>query len=137
MIDPQLQATKWIKNVLAESKLKILKFMMPGFSQDMKGSIKNGLPVLVEDVELSLPPILDQILSKDISNEEGINMVKFGDEFINIDNQFNMFLATKIPNPNYLPEIFNKVNVINFTVTEFGLEEQILAMVVRNEREEV
>jgi hypothetical protein len=32
-----------------------------------------------------------------------------------------MFMVTKIPNPKFLPEIFNKVNVINFTVTETGL----------------
>jgi hypothetical protein len=47
MIDPQLQATRWLKNILAESKLKVLKFSFTGFSQDLKGAIKNGLPVLV------------------------------------------------------------------------------------------
>lgn len=48
-----------------------------------------------------------------------------------------MFLTTKIPNPNYLPEIFIKVNVINFTVTFEGLDEQLLADVVKKERRDV
>ena len=40
-------------------------------------------------------------------------------------------------NPNFLPEIFIRTNIINFTVTFNGLEEQLLAMVVKHEREEV
>lgn len=46
-------------------------------------------------------------------------------------------MVTKSSNPNFLPEIFIKVNIINFTVTFEGLQEQLLAMVVKNEREEV
>lgn len=42
-----------------------------------------------------------------------------------------------MPNPNYLPEIFIKVTVINFTVTFEGLEDQLLADVVKQERPEI
>lgn len=42
-------------------------------------------------------------------------------------------MTTKMPNPNYLPEIFIKVSIINFTVTFEGLEDQLLADVVKNE----
>lgn len=48
-----------------------------------------------------------------------------------------MFITTKIPNPKYLPEIFIKVTVINFTVTFEGLEDQLLADVVKQERPEI
>jgi dynein heavy chain, axonemal len=37
-------------------------------------------------------------------------------------------------NPHFLPELTIKVTVINFTVTPEGLEDQLLAEVVRNER---
>ena len=46
-------------------------------------------------------------------------------------------MTTKKPNPNYLPEIFIKVTVINFTATFEGLEDQLLADVVKNEKPEV
>lgn len=42
---------------------------------------------------------------------------------------------TKKPNPNYLAEIYIKVNVINFTATFEGLNDQLLAIVVQNEQE--
>jgi dynein heavy chain len=35
-------------------------------------------------------------------------------------------MTTSLNNPNYLPEIFIKTSVINFTVTFDGLNEQLL-----------
>ena len=46
-------------------------------------------------------------------------------------------MTTKMPNPNYTPEVCIKVTLINFTVTQEGLEEQMLADVVIKERPEV
>ena len=46
-------------------------------------------------------------------------------------------MTTKLPNPHYLPEITIKVTLINFTVTEAGLEEQLLIEVVKFERPEL
>lgn len=62
-------------------------------------------------------------------------MVKFGEDTINFDNKFKLFMFTKVANPNFLPEIFIRVNIINFTVTFEGLQEQLLANVVKHERE--
>ena len=62
-------------------------------------------------------------------------MIKFGDENIYYDSNFRIFMFTKVANPNFLPEIFIRVNIINFTVTFDGLKEQLLANVVKHERE--
>jgi len=40
-------------------------------------------------------------------------------------------------NPHYLPEVFIRVSVINFTVTAEGLQEQLLGDVVKKEMPEV
>jgi len=45
---------------------------------------------------------------------------------------FKLYLTTKLANPHYLPEIFIRTLVINFTVTFDGLDEQLLADVVSN-----
>lgn len=42
-----------------------------------------------------------------------------------------------MPNPHYLPEIFIKMTIINFTVTFMGLEDQLLGDVVVQEKPEV
>ena len=37
-------------------------------------------------------------------------------------------------NPHYTPEVSTKVNVINFSIKEQGLEEQCLGIVVQEEQ---
>lgn len=55
--------------------------------------------------------------------------------FVNFFPRF--YITTKMPNPHFLPEICIKVNVINFTVTSQGLEDQLLAGVVMKEQPEL
>ena len=43
-------------------------------------------------------------------------------------------MTTPLANPHYLPEVCIKVTLVNFTVTGPGLEEQLLAELVRKER---
>lgn len=44
---------------------------------------------------------------------------------------------TKLTNPHFRPEIAAQCTIINFIVTESGLEEQLLAMVVNVEKNEL
>ncbi len=39
-------------------------------------------------------------------------------------------MTTTLPNPNYSPETFVKVTIINFAITPEGLEDQMLAELV-------
>ena len=43
-------------------------------------------------------------------------------------------MQTKLANPHYKPEIAAQTTLVNFCVTEVGLEEQLLAQVVGHER---
>jgi dynein heavy chain len=42
---------------------------------------------------------------------------------IDYNKNFKLYMTTKMSNPHYLPETFIKVQMINFTVTKFGLIE--------------
>ena len=48
-----------------------------------------------------------------------------------------IYIFTKLGNAPFTPEIFIKLNVINFTVTPEGLDDQLLALVVGNELPEI
>ena len=50
------------------------------------------------------------------------------------NKDFRLILHTKLSNPHYPPEIQAETTLINFTVTESGLEDQLLALVVNKER---
>jgi dynein heavy chain len=47
---------------------------------------------------------------------------------------FKLYLQTKLINPHYKPETAAQCTIINFIVTESGLEDQFLAHVVRVEK---
>jgi dynein heavy chain len=63
--------------------------------------------------------------------------VRLGAEDVDIDNKFKLYLQTKLINPHYKPETAAQCTIINFIVTESGLEDQLLAMVVRVEKPEL
>ena len=81
-----------------------------------------------------MDPQIDSILNKSITSIGGRNLIRFGDSDIDYDYNFKLYMTTKLPNPNYLPEVFIKSSIINFTVTFDGLEDQLLADVVKNEQ---
>jgi dynein heavy chain len=57
-----------------------------------------------------------------------------GDKMLDLKPDFMLFLHTKLQNPHYPPEIQAECTLINFTVTEAGLEDQLLSIVVQKER---
>lgn len=81
--------------------------------------------------------MLDPILEKNIVIEAGVQTIYFNDQKIEWQEEFQLFLTTKIANPNYTPEIFGKTMIINFNVTMLGLRDQLLNEVVGYERPEL
>lgn len=60
--------------------------------------------------------------------------IKIGDKEVEYHEKFRLILHTKMANPHYKPEIQAQTTLINFTVTRDGLEDQLLAEVVKVER---
>ena len=134
-IDPQLQAKKWLKKSEESNGLKLMKFSDNQFQTNLKAALTLGYPVLIQDTEDILDPVLDTVLGKTIyKSNDGRVSIRFADQDVEFNDGFRLYLTTKMPNPDYLPDIFIKTNVINFTVTFDGLEEQLLADVVKHER---
>ncbi len=55
-------------------------------------------------------------------------------EQVSYDPRFRLYLQTKLSNPHYKPEVAAQTTLVNFCVTEKGLEDQLLALVVDCER---
>lgn len=60
--------------------------------------------------------------------------IKMGDKEVEYNQEFRLLLHTKLANPHYKPEMQAQTTLINFTVTRDGLEDQLLAEVVKAER---
>merc|ERR1719401_183408 len=78
--------------------------------------------------------VLSPIVSRNTIKRGNKRLVKLGDKEIPLKDAFKLFMQTKLSNPHYPPEIQAETTVINFTVTEDGLEDQLLFLVVGLER---
>eukprot|EP00741_Cyanophora_paradoxa_P016051 tig00000042_g15496.t1 len=134
MIDPQLQGIRWIREREEKNGLRILQQGQPKYVDAIEQCIQNGTPVLIENLGESIDAVLEPVLSRALIKRGRATVVRIGDREVEWDANFRLFLHTKLSNPHYRPEIAAQCTLINFTVTEQGLEEQLLAMVVNKER---
>ena len=136
-VDPQLQAVVWIKEKEKKFNLEILSFNQGDYIKRLEMAISFGRPVLFEAIDEEIDPMVDPILEKNIVVQAGVRMIKLGDSNIEYNDEFRMYMTTKIANPNYPPETFGKTMIINFCVTMLGLRDQLLNEVVGFERPEL
>jgi dynein heavy chain, axonemal len=134
-IDPQQQAVTWIKRTYSTGKALTVKTLTDSdFMKHLELAIQFGNAFLFENIDEELDPMLDPVLEKNIIKENGQNVIKLGDKVVEWDENFRLFFTTKLANPHYSPEIMGKTMIINYGVTMDGLANQLLNVVVANER---
>ncbi|KAJ3395883.1 Dynein heavy chain 1, axonemal [Lobulomyces angularis] len=134
LIDPQGQANKWIRNMEKDNQLDIIKLTDKDFLRTLENSIRFGKPVLLENIGEKLDPALEPILLRQTFKQGGSIVIKIGDSILPYHDDFKFYMTTKLPNPSYSPETAATVTLVNFTLAPSGLEDQLLAIVVANER---
>jgi dynein heavy chain len=133
-IDPQGQANKWVKNMEKSQGLTVCKMADRELSRNLESAVRFGKPVLIEGIGTDLDPSLDPILLRQKFKQAGTWMLKLGEVVVPYDDNFRLYMTTKLPNPHYTPEVSVKVLLVNFTLVPSGLQDQLLALVVMQER---
>nr|CAD7441486.1 unnamed protein product [Timema bartmani] len=153
MIDPQvrdpvsggLQGVKWIKQKYGEA-LKVIRLGQRGYLDVIEQSLSSGATVLLENIGENLDPVLDTLLGRNLIKKGNRTVLlslnfrtragrlRIGDKEVEYNSTFQLILQTKMANPHYKPEMQAQTTLINFTVTRDGLEDQLLAEVVKAER---
>ena len=134
MCDPQLQGIAWIKEREAKNNLQVVRMGAPKTADIMEKAIENGTSVLIENMGESIDAVLMPTVTRATYKKGRSLYVKMGDKDVEYHKNFKLFLHTKMSNPHYPPEIQAETTLINFTVTQDGLEDQLLALVVNKER---
>jgi len=134
IIDPQLQGIVWIKNRESENGLQVTRMGHSKMLNTFEVSLDQGKPVLIENMGEGIDAVIMPVVSRNTIKRGNKRLVKLGDKEITLSNNFKLFMQTKLSNPHYPPEIQAECTIINFTVTEDGLEDQLLFLVVKLER---
>eukprot|EP00644_Phytophthora_capsici_P000329 jgi/Phyca11/5088/fgenesh1_pm.PHYCAscaffold_4_\ len=134
MIDPQGQANKWIRNMEKDNQMTVIKLTDADYMRTLENSVQFGTPVLLENVGEELDPSLEPLLLKQTFKQGGVTCIRLGDSTVEYAESFRFYITTKYRNPHYLPEVSVKVTLLNFMITPHGLEDQLLGIVVAQER---
>merc|ERR1740130_2676799 len=137
MIDPQGQANKWIKKMERERSVVVVDPKTSDTLRTFEHCIGFGTPVLMEDIMLEVDPSLDSVLGKQLLKRGASYVIKVGDKEVDFNPNFKFYLTTKLANPHYPPEISTKTTIINFSVKQAGLEDQLLGIFIQIEKEEL
>jgi len=137
MIDPQNQANKFVKifgREEAEAGLDVFKMSDGNLLRNLELGVQFGKWVLIENLGEELDPALEPILLKQVDKS---GQLRLGDKSIPYNQSFKFLMTTTLPNPHYSPETSVKVTILNFAITPFGLEEQMLNQFVGQEMPEL
>ncbi|KAL2608310.1 hypothetical protein R1flu_026883 [Riccia fluitans] len=129
-------AINWIKKKEGKQlEGRVRTFNDSDFLKQLELAIQYGFPFLFENVDEYIDPVIDPVLERTIiSTPGGRKVVKLGDKDIEWDDNFRLYLVSKLPNPAYGPEVSGKTMIINYSVTEQGLQAQLLNATVAHER---
>ena len=146
IIDPQLQAIVWLVQRETPNGLIKLTLGSKGYLDKVARGMEEGLPIMIENMGEGIDAVLDNMVARAFTKKGTKLGVKLGDRDCDVmvtkdadgvnttDPAFRLYMQTKLPNPHYIPEIQAQTTLVNFTVTEKGLEDQLLATVVGCER---
>ena len=138
LVDPQGQGLSWIKNREEVNSLVVTTLNDKNFRNHLEDCMSFGKPMLIENIEEELDPLLDPILEKRIVRKGKSAMIVLSDgKEVDFSDSFSLFCTTRLPNPHYSPELSAKTLVIDFTVTMVGLEDQLLGKLILKEKYEL
>ena len=131
MIDPQLQGIKWIREKEKDNGLTLLRMNNKKLINIIGECIEDGKTVVIENLDEMIDATLSPIIGRNVYKKK---FYKLGNNQHEIHKNFRFIMHTKLSNPHYQPEIQAEACLINFAVTEDGLADQLLAIIVKMER---
>jgi dynein heavy chain len=66
--------------------------------------------------------MLDPLLEKQINVKGRNKTIKISDTDMDYDEKFRLYMTSRMANPHFSPELAAKTTIIDFTVTQGGLE---------------
>jgi len=138
LIDPNSQSSEWLKKHLAQGEcpVEILNQQDPKFANQLELAVRFGKTLLIQELDF-VEPILIPILRRDLKHQGPRWVVQIGDKQIDYNETFKLYLCTRNACIELQPLAKAIVSVINFTVTNSGLQGQLLSIIINAEQPEL
>lgn len=95
--------------------------------------VQNGRSLIYENVGEELAQSIAPIYKKEFYSMGKQTFVNINKNQVEVNENFRFYIITQLPKPHYLPEICVALTLVNFTVTEEGLQDQMLNYLVEKE----
>ena len=112
----------------------IVTLAHPNLKDALKFPLMEGLPLLIESVENEVDPMFDPLLEKQIAVKGRNKLINIADTEMDYDDKFYLYMTSRLANPHFSPELAAKATIIDFTVTQGGLEQQLLGRLISKEQ---
>lgn len=111
-----------------------LKATSPALTRVLEMALARGDAVVCTHIgELEGQPALASLLAREVVTIAGGQYMRLEDAELEYHPDFRLYLVTSLSNPHFSPAVQAKVSVLNFSVTEAGLQAQLLALVCKSE----
>ncbi|KAG9402276.1 hypothetical protein AC1031_006904 [Aphanomyces cochlioides] len=136
LIDPQGQGLSWIqaREAARMPPSGVLPINHPKLRDYLEYCIGEGKALILDGVEQEIDPSMQGVLEKNIVVKAKSKYMLLGDKLCEYNDAFMLYMATRLPNPHFSPEVQAKTMLVDFTVTQEGLEDQLLARVIQKEQ---
>lgn len=132
LIDPQLQANKWIRQMEKRNHLQVVKQSDCTYFEIIIKCMELGHPILIEDINQPLDISLEEIFNYRISMEN--HLLRLNSNLcIHVSDSFRLYVTSNVKNVSFLCGISGKLNIINYVFMANGLEENLLDTLVLKE----
>lgn len=137
IVDPSGKIVEFVKHLnKVAPRLTVTSFLDDNFTKQLEAALRFGSAILIQDAE-SFDPVLNPILNREYQRTGGRILVRLGRQDIDFSPNFKLFLASKNSTTHYAPDICSRVTLVNFSVTQSGLQSQSLAKVLKSERPDI
>lgn len=136
IIDPNTQATAWLKKHLEGKSLEVVQQQSKNFVTTLELAVRFGKTIIVQEVD-GVVPLLFPLLRHDLIRQGPRWVIQIGDKTVDYNENFRIFLVTRDSHPVLTPNARSLISEVNFSITRSGLEGQLLGITLHHEKPEL